>query len=111
MANLYEKVITELSFYNNNNQVSNPIIIPYDPLQDYQAQTINGKSKALLCYAFYLGELLKMMPPEQRTFCIRQLPRYYAAAVVRTYYIFRKWGTTRINQTRELKLLIIYKLK
>ncbi|RIB00261.1 hypothetical protein C2G38_2234954 [Gigaspora rosea] len=90
MANLYEKVITELSFYNNNQ---------------------NGKSKALLWYAFYLEELLKMMPPEQRTFCIRQLPRYYAAAVVRTYYIFRKWGTTRINQTRELKLLIIYKLK
>ncbi|CAG8852648.1 32293_t:CDS:1, partial [Gigaspora margarita] len=40
MANLYEKVITELSFYNNNNnQVSDPIIVPYDLLQDYQAQT------------------------------------------------------------------------
>ncbi|RIB02930.1 hypothetical protein C2G38_2226458 [Gigaspora rosea] len=40
MANLYEKVITKLLFYNNNNQVSDPIIIPYDPLQDYKAQTI-----------------------------------------------------------------------
>ncbi|CAG8803518.1 19036_t:CDS:1, partial [Gigaspora rosea] len=93
--------ITELSFYNNNNQVSDPIIIPYDPLQDNQAQTIakyhcllqfnrTRNQKALLWYAFYLGNLLKMMLPEQRTFCIRQLSRYYATAVVQTYYIFRK---------------------
>ncbi|CAG8641471.1 249_t:CDS:1, partial [Gigaspora rosea] len=102
MANLYETVITELSSYNNNDQISSPINVPYEPLQDYQAQTAvtyqcllqsnrTGNQKALLWHAYYLGELLEMMPPEQRALCVKQLTRYYVTSAVRIYYIFRKW--------------------
>ncbi|RIB06936.1 hypothetical protein C2G38_2215841 [Gigaspora rosea] len=73
------KVITELSFYNNNNQVSDPIIIPYDPLQDNQAQTI-AKYHCLL----------QFNRTRNQKALLWQLSRYYATAVVQTYYIFRK---------------------
>ncbi|CAG8544764.1 6490_t:CDS:1 [Scutellospora calospora] len=122
MANLYEKVMAELLGHNENNIISDHICAPYDPLQNYQAQVAityqsflqskrTGNQRAQLWYAYYLGKILENIPPEQRTACIKQLIRYYTTATVRTYYIFRKWGTSLIDKTTNLTVPMIYGLK
>ncbi|RIB28780.1 hypothetical protein C2G38_2028279 [Gigaspora rosea] len=122
MANMYEKIMNELLGRNNSSPMSDTITAPHDPLQDYQTQTAithqflrqskrMGNRKAQLWYAYYLGEILENMLPEQRTICTKQLSPYFATAAIRAYYIFRIWRTSQINQTIKLTLSMIYKLK
>ncbi|CAG8686670.1 15377_t:CDS:1 [Cetraspora pellucida] len=100
MADLYKKIMDELLDHNNSSPISDPITAPYDPLQDYQTQTAithqflrqskrMRNRKAQLWYAYYLGEILENMPPEQRITCVKQLTPYYATVAVHAYYIFR----------------------
>ncbi|CAG8824783.1 19480_t:CDS:1, partial [Gigaspora rosea] len=96
---MYEKIMNELLGHNNSSPMSDTITAPHDPLQDYQTQTAithqflrqskrMGNRKAQLWYAYYLGEILENIPPEQRTICTKQLSLYFATAAIHAYYIF-----------------------
>ncbi|RIB08546.1 hypothetical protein C2G38_2045059 [Gigaspora rosea] len=122
MSYTYQTVLTNL--LNATNRDIEITIPTYDPTVELRTQVSaaymtmqqlirQGKREQSLALAYFVGQLLEEMPTSnpERTLCKNILSIHYYTAVVRTYYIFKKWGTNQISRTTFLNLGMITKLK
>ena len=69
--------------------------------------------KEMLLNAFYIGEILEVQveTPKERSLCMRELTSYYQKAIVKTYFIFERYGVDQVFRTKEMTLSMIFRLK
>jgi hypothetical protein len=69
--------------------------------------------KGMLLNAFYTGEILEVQveTPKERSLCMKELTSYYQKAIVKTYFIFEKYGIEQIFRTKEMTLAMVFRLK
>ena len=69
--------------------------------------------KMMLLYAFYIGEILEdqVESPKERSLCMKELSSYYQKSIVKTYFIFEKYGVEQIFRTQNMTIPMIFRLK